>query len=102
MKEYHKRNPKKSAKRTPEQKARKRVTDAMKNYGISEEEAADLTTRTACDVCGSSYEGIKLCIDHCHESGLVRGVLCNQCNVALGMTRDDPALLRALASYLEA
>ena len=39
--------------------------------------------------------------DHCHLTYAFRGWLCNQCNVALGMARDEPALLRSLADYLE-
>ena len=39
--------------------------------------------------------------DHCHLTGAFRGWLCRQCNVALGMGMDSPALLRALADYLE-
>jgi hypothetical protein len=40
-------------------------------------------------------------LDHCHLTHAFRGWLCHQCNVALGMARDQPALLRALADYLE-
>lgn len=42
------------------------------------------------------------CIDHCHESGTVRGVLCSPCNLALGMVADSPAVLEQLARYLRA
>lgn len=40
-------------------------------------------------------------VDHCHKTGRVRGLLCNNCNRALGMVKDDPAIARALADYLE-
>jgi hypothetical protein len=40
-------------------------------------------------------------LDHCHETGKFRGWLCRQCNTALGMAKDSPATLRALATYLE-
>lgn len=39
-------------------------------------------------------------VDHNHESGAIRGVLCWYCNVALGYVRDSPATLEALASYV--
>jgi hypothetical protein len=39
-------------------------------------------------------------IDHDHITGKVRGLLCTQCNIALGMTHDDPGLLTKLAEYL--
>ena len=40
-------------------------------------------------------------IDHDHETGRVRGILCHQCNIALGCFRDSPSNLRAALRYLE-
>jgi hypothetical protein len=40
-------------------------------------------------------------VDHHHESGLVRGVLCFQCNAALGMFEDDLDALRRAGGYLK-
>ena len=40
-------------------------------------------------------------IDHCHTTGLVRGLLCNSCNLVLGAVGESPDRLRALAVYLE-
>jgi hypothetical protein len=40
-------------------------------------------------------------VDHDHETGAIRGILCIDCNRALGMFRDDPRLLRKAAKYLE-
>lgn len=40
------------------------------------------------------------CIDHCHSSKQVRGVLCTQCNVALGLLGDDPSRILGLQVYL--
>ena len=39
-------------------------------------------------------------IDHCHESNIVRGLLCPNCNVGLGMLNDDPVRLRKCIAYL--
>jgi hypothetical protein len=41
-------------------------------------------------------------IDHDHSTGRIRGLLCMQCNIALGLAHDNPIILRSLASYLEA
>lgn len=43
----------------------------------------------------------RMAIDHCHVTGKVRGLLCNACNTGVGMLRDDPALLRSMADYIE-
>jgi hypothetical protein len=43
----------------------------------------------------------KLCIDHDHVTGRVRGLLCNDCNLAVGYGK-SPAVLRAAADYLQA
>lgn len=40
-------------------------------------------------------------IDHSHAEEVVRGVLCRYCNIAIGMMRDDPAILMVAAAYLD-
>ncbi len=56
-----------------------------------------------CMICGISEDeiGKKLDVDHCHDSGRVRGVLCNPCNVILGLARDRINLLESAAKYLK-
>lgn len=56
-----------------------------------------------CAVCGvRPPEGKSLAVDHNHETGAVRGILCDKCNQAIGSFKDSPALLRKAAEYLEA
>ena len=58
----------------------------------------------ACAVCGKLFADVgpkNTHIDHCHETGFVRGVLCVRCNAMLGYAYDDPAILRAAADYLD-
>ncbi len=42
-----------------------------------------------------------LCIDHDHATGKIRGLLCIRCNAGLGQFRDNPAIMRAAAIYIE-
>jgi hypothetical protein len=39
----------------------------------------------------------RFAVDHCHTSGKIRGLLCTNCNTAIGLLKDDPnALQRAI------
>lgn len=55
-----------------------------------------------CAICGNPERGKKnhLSIDHCHDTGKVRGLLCGRCNSGIGLLNDDPELLRSALSYL--
>ena len=57
-----------------------------------------------CELCGEPPQGgygRDLVFDHCHQRGVFRGWLCDRCNRTLGQVKDSPALLRAMATYLE-
>jgi hypothetical protein len=43
----------------------------------------------------------RLNVDHNHETGQIRGLLCSRCNTGLGLLGDNPDLLRRAAAYLE-
>ena len=57
--------------------------------------------RGVCAVCGEQ-PARRLCVDHCHVTGKVRGLLCSPCNLAIGQLKDSPARLRKAAAYVEA
>lgn len=60
--------------------------------------------KSYCKACGRDVQGPRSkrgVADHDHVTGVFRGIICNGCNVALGMLGDDPVHLRALAEYLE-
>lgn len=57
-----------------------------------------------CDICGtnkSGYAGKKLAIDHDHRTGIVRGMLCQKCNIGLGNFNDDPEIMLKAVKYLK-
>ena len=88
---------------------RKRSGHNLRLYGITaaEHQALEIMQDGLCAICNEpetmTYRGTRksLSIDHDHETGRVRGLLCAACNFAIGKFRDDPALLRAAADYLE-
>ena len=69
-------------------------------YGITTEEVERMYRQQEgrCAICRSKAADH---VDHCHESGVVRGLLCFGCNRGLGKAQDDPELLRRGLSYLE-
>ena len=80
-----------------------------KNYGITREQYDILleSQNYNCKICGSSdsgrdYDEKTLLVDHCHETGQIRGLLCHPCNVSLGLMRDDPERLNKAAEYIRA
>ena len=83
-----------------------RKSELKRKYGISEEEyEAILESQGGCCAgCGTKTPTGKwgvFAVDHCHDTGVVRGLLCNECNRGIGLLKDDPHLLRILANYLE-
>lgn len=100
MKEYQK-----AYRADDARKRQARSSKYFKAYGITVDEYEDMLAAQGerCLVCdrheSQSAKG-RLHIDHCHETGKVRGLLCSNCNTALGLAGDDPARLVALAAYL--
>lgn len=81
------------------------------NFGISLSEYNNMLEEQGyrCAICDKQHltdkhdgERVKgLSVDHDHVTGVVRGLLCNDCNRAMGQLKDSPALLRKAADYLE-
>ena len=53
-----------------------------------------------CAICGDPPGATALHVDHCHESGRVRGLRCFRCNSALGNLREDARILAAALAYV--
>src|SRR5262245_50008280 len=77
--------------------------ELRRRYGLSPAEYAALLAKQggACAICRKRSKG-RLCVDHCHLTGTVRGLLCRKCNTALGYLNDDQASLVAALAYLGA
>ena len=69
-------------------------------YGISIEEYESMLESQSglCAICAEP--GQKLFVDHNHQTGKVRGLLCPSCNGALGMVREDLAIIDSLKAYV--
>jgi hypothetical protein len=72
-----------------------------RRYGITFIEYGDryLKQRGVCAIC-QERPSKPLVVDHCHDSGQVRGLLCSHCNAALGFMRDRPEVLARAIAYL--
>lgn len=71
-------------------------------YGITIEEYNKLLLdqNYVCKICNNKNENRNLCVDHCHSTGKVRGLLCDQCNTGLGKFKDSVDLLKESINYL--
>ena len=60
-----------------------------------------------CAICGKHKSELNmkrknnLCVDHCHETGRIRGLLCDKCNRGIGLLGDSLKNLKSAISYLE-
>ena len=83
----------------------KREHHFMKKYGITlvQFDAMRIAQNFRCALCNKHEVETPrkcLCVDHCHESGKVRKLLCESCNQALGLFYDNPEVLEKAAKYL--
>jgi len=89
----------------PETKARIRNKKLLDNYGITNKDYEKMLEKQnfCCAGCGTHQNELtnKLNVDHDHKTGLVRGLLCGNCNRALGLVKDSLEILTKLHKYLE-
>lgn len=69
-------------------------------YGLDKESYIKLKEMSdnKCNIC---KEEKILCVDHCHETGKIRGLLCHDCNLLLGKAKDDITILQNSIEYLK-
>ena len=88
-----------------------RRIDLKKNFGITPEDYQQLLDKQngVCAICGlperkvdyRSKRLLPLAVDHCHTTKKIRGLLCADCNRAIGMLKDDVTILESAISYLK-
>ena len=77
-----------------------RHSHLAREYGLSVDEFNGMVAKQGgmCAICNKPLQ----CVDHCHLTGVVRGLLCKRCNTGIGMLDDNPSLLMRAAEYLVA
>lgn len=113
--EWRKKNREKCCQATANWRARNPTYESSRKlkerYGITPEQYEEMFTiqEGKCAICGSeetarhnhSNEVQKLAVDHCHITGKIRALLCQDCNRGLGKFKDDPARLIQAAEYVK-
>jgi len=78
----------------------------LRKYGLTEIQYQEMTLKQdgRCAICSRHKDNLKwkkLVIDHCHQTKKVRGLLCNNCNTAIGMFQDSVEILNSATEYLK-
>jgi Autographiviridae endonuclease VII len=84
------------------ERARRIVAWRRSAYGLSLEDYERMVTEQngLCLICRRKARR-GLCVDHCHATRKVRGLLCDKCNTALGLLDDDADRLRKAGAYVD-
>lgn len=105
--EWKKNNPDKikAASRRRHEKHRDRLNGKRRfdKYGVTQEQYDEMVERQngVCAICSSPPKAAKaLSVDHDHNTGSVRGLLCDPCNLGLGLLGDSLQSLQAAVEYL--
>jgi Recombination endonuclease VII len=80
----------------------RRKTGLRKNYGMTIEQYDKLiiAQNYQCAICGDKQEDKRLCVDHCHLTGRIRGLLCSRCNQGIGLLRDNADIMLSAIKYI--
>lgn len=106
--EYRERHPgigaelaKKWRERNPEDYKATNRRQNLRRIGCTPELYEEMHKEQAgkCKIC--SIPKNKLCVDHCHSTGKIRGLLCDNCNHGLGKFKDNTKLLEEAINYLK-
>lgn len=91
-----------AAQRRMARTAKAHDTRVQKVYGLRPGEYQEMLDRQGgvCAICGKRPVTIRLAVDHDHETGRVRGLLCRRCNRALGLWEADEQRMLRLIDYV--
>lgn len=92
---------KRNSERSPEKREFDILRAKARKYGFDGPDDLRAFMDSYDNRCAACSATENLVVDHDHESGAPRGILCGHCNLALGHALDDPERLKALASYME-
>lgn len=81
----------------------KRWRRIMTVYNLSKERFFEILSNqeNCCAICRAELTVEKSHIDHCHVSGIVRGILCSRCNQGIGLFRESKEIMLSAIKYLE-
>jgi hypothetical protein len=78
-------------------------TRRFRLYGLTQDRFHEILRDqgSACPICTDALAELsKIHVDHCHDTGRVRGLLCGRCNQAIGLLREDPDTMRRAIAYV--
>ena len=78
----------------------RRLKQISRTYNINLSYAKKLLNTNKCGICETYVEGQNQHVDHCHETGKVRDILCNNCNRAIGYFNEDINRIKKSIKYL--
>lgn len=92
----------------PIKRRKSKISRIRRVYKAPESLAEDIYDTMICEICGqpvsfdTQTDGLKkACVDHCHKSGHIRGVLCSNCNAGIGYADDNIRILENMIRYLK-
>ena len=68
-------------------------------YGVTKEWYLEQTASGKCQLCDKATD--KFCVEHCHKTGVVRGVVCHKCNTLIGVIENNKHLLTRVYDWIK-
>lgn len=91
--------------KNPQKASQKRRKATLAQYNLTPQGFQDILNKQGgkCAICGSNnpnhWSG-RFHVDHCHDTGMVRGLLCASCNTGIGLLQENPEILKNAIDYL--